>query len=282
MKQTILIASIVLLLGATAPGFTACKIIGGPPPPVEPPKPHNLYYLLFDQSLSLASNCQAPPADNEQTEWRKAGEQIVWSLDGGDSIAILGIHDQSHSAKPIYQDQMPVLPEDATYEIERLIRAKWAEIRGKARDAIAAALNPPKRALATDIFGALNRIHPGKNQVTQICIFSDLKESTSVLDLERLQLTEENLLPSLNAAIRKYDWQEDQLRGAKVYCLLDSVGLGCRPTSPNDRTSLRRFWESFFRSFKAELIAFETHLPPGHFERHLSPNQSERAIDEDE
>jgi hypothetical protein len=157
---------------------------------------------------------------------------------------------------------MKVLPDDVTYEEEEGIRANWVEVRKHAKEAIAIALDPPKRAEWTDIFGALNRAHADKNRETHILIFSDMKESTPSLDLERTRLTEENLAPSLNAAASRYDWQKDQLRGAKVYCLLDSVSLGGGKPSPNDRTVLHRFWTTFFRSFKAELITFETHLSP--------------------
>ena len=223
-------------------------------PQVEQTQPHNLYYLLFDQSIS--------PEGNDQAEWRKVGRQIVDSLAGGDGIVILGIHDQSQNSGLMYQGEMPVLPEDYTYDEDTATKAKWTEVRKEAGEAIESALNPSKRAEWTDIFGALNRVRHGKNQVTHIFMFSDMKESTPALDLERTRLTEENLISSLNAAVGKYDWQNDQLRGARVHCLLDSIQLGGGKKSLNDRTIQRRFWETFFQPFKAELITFDTNLSP--------------------
>jgi len=258
MKLKIVILLAALLLGGTALtlGFVVYKIVSSKAetPQVEQAQPHDLYYLLFDQSIS--------PAANDQAEWRKVGKQIVETLDGGDGIVILGIHDESKNAGVLYQGEMPILPEDYTYDEDTATKAKWAEVRREADKAIESALRPEKRGKWTDIFGALNRVHPGKSQRTHIFIFSDMKESTPALDLERTRLTEENLISSLNAAIGKYDWQKDQLRGARVHCLLDSIKIGADEKSPNDRTMLRRFWEAFFRSVKADLITFETNLSP--------------------
>jgi len=258
MKLIIVILLAAILLGGTALtlGFVVYKIVSSKAetPQVEQSQPHDLYYLLFDQSIS--------PAANDQAEWREVGKQIVEKLDGGDGIVILGIHDESKNAGVVYQGEMPILPEDYTYDEDTATKAKWAEVRREADKAIIDALNPPKQSHWTEIFGAINRVHPGNNQTTHIFIFSDMKESTPALDLERTRLTEENLISSLNAVVGKYDWQKDQLRGARVHCLLDSIQLGGGKKSLNDRTMLRRFWETFFRSVKAELITFETNLSP--------------------
>src|SRR5262245_4002955 len=123
MTKIILVVLAILLLGAAALGFAAYKVVWpkSETTQVEQTKQHNLYYLLFDQSLS--------PVSNDQAEWQKISEQIVDGLDGGDGIEILGIHDQSQNSSPIYSgEEMPVLPEDVTYEKEKEIRAKWAEI----------------------------------------------------------------------------------------------------------------------------------------------------------
>jgi hypothetical protein len=208
--------------------------------------------LFFDQSASV---------DREQRrQWQNDANHLVSCIRDGWSASIYGIHDHTLEAAPLFEIDIPVFSSDGT---SKTLAAKNAAIQ-RARQA---ALTAIEQALAkgpaarTDIFSALDRVHPDpQSRPTTIVFFSDMLNSTPELNMERAgSVTLLNIDALIPGLARHHLWRQGFLAGAEVYCVLNSIEIG-RSGPAVDRRVQKVFYETLFGALSAKLVRYETSL----------------------
>lgn len=217
-----------------------------------------LFVVGLDQSTSTAINQQNQKASRDrQQSLQAATNQFCDQLHGGHRLMIFGVHSNTLNDKPIFDETMPVMPDDPGYDVERRIRKEWARIRALAKAGFAEAFNPETRDVETDLMAIANRIPANRPKNTILILIGDLVHSTKTLDLETMRLSDKRIPARLNSEIGRLLWRKGMLEGVSVHCFLN--GLGIRQRQPlNSRPELRRFWEQVFGFLNAEVQTFDS------------------------
>jgi len=238
---------IALALGFTAYIFRSWK------PSDQPMKPtlHYQYVWFIDQSSSVDPS--------GQPQWQRATEEQVKRLRCGDTLLMFGLHNQTRQAAPIYNDEVPAVSDDPTIDEDKRCKLKLDPMRQQLKEKFREAFDLRHRATETDYFSAIDRIKLDQTRHTMVFFVGDMVQSNRDLDLERVRLTEENIVDLLNPVIARHGRQRDQLKGVRIHCILNSLNI--REAAPlNDVHILRKFWGTLFQSLGAELVTFDTHL----------------------
>lgn len=238
---------IALAFGFTAYIFRSGKTSDQP----KEPTLHYQYVWFIDQSSSVAPS--------GQPQWQKAADEQVKCLRCGDTLFMFGLHNQTRQAAPIYNDEVPAVSDDPTIIEDKKCHQKLIQVQQQLKEKFREAFDLRHRATETDYFSAIDRIKLDQTRHTIVFFVGDMVQSNRELDLERVRLTEENIVDLLNPVIARHGWQRDQLKGVRIHCLLNSLNI--RDAAPlNDVRILRKFWETLFQSLGAELVTFDTHL----------------------
>jgi hypothetical protein len=208
--------------------------------------------LFFDQSASV---------DGEQRrQWQNDANNLVSCVRDGWSVSIYGIHDHTLEAAPLFETDIPVFDSDGTSKTLAVKNAAIQHARQAALAAIEKALaNGP--AARTDIFSALDRVHPDpQNRHTTIVFFSDMLNSMPELNMEHAgSVTLLNINSLIPPLARHHLWRQDSLAGAEVYCVLNSIEIG-RSGPAVDRRVQQVFYQTLFGALSAKLVRYETSL----------------------
>jgi hypothetical protein len=235
------------LIATIALSFGGCCFWG----PCEPEEPARLYIWFVDQSISVS------PA--RQREWEAITEEHIKCLKCGDKVLTYGMHDQSLNAAPIYNESIPAFSDPPTHDEEEECHQKLNQVRRELREKLHEAFSPQRRSSTTDIFSAIDRIKTDKVRQTIVYFVGDMIQSNQELDLEHMHLKEQNIVALLNPIVAKHGWQPGRLKGVKIHCILNSIGI--REAAPlNDRRILRKFWETLFVGLGGTLETFDTHI----------------------
>lgn len=193
--------------------------------------------ILFDTTLSMA-----PRGDLSEVEKnRRAVSQLIQSIRRGDSIKIVGIHENSFSNPKILLEGR--LPMKDTYFGERSLEEK-VKLSRKWE-----ALKIDTSSRNTDLLGAIllaAQFIEDKSR-SRIYIFSDMRHTTSDLDLESPKEIKKELVEEV--------WKKGlipNLSGAAVYCL----GVHSHGKDFRYYNSLRNFWVEYFRRAGAYLKVY--------------------------
>jgi hypothetical protein len=260
MKPFLVVSVLLLVLG-----LALVWSRGGSKPAALPPadsipqpklRPSSKHYIWFiDQSISVKPQ--------EQPQWLAAALEAGTCLKCGDSIILWGIHDQSQNAAPLYRAEIPAADEFSTHSEREKCRRKLTQVRSDLSRIFAAAFHPHHPAQSSDYFATLDLIKPDPLRSTIVIYLGDLVHSTSELDLEKVKLRSENIVPLLNPVVAQHHWQPGMLRDVQIHCLLDALVSG-HPLPLNDHKILGEFWGTLFRSLEADLVTFAPYLQLTH------------------
>lgn len=233
-------------------GFTACTCWSQKSSDQSmKPTLHHQYVWFIDQSISVDPS--------RQPQWQKAAEEQVKRLRCGDTLFMFGLHNQTRQAAPIYNDEIPAVSDDTTIIEDKKCHEKMIRMQQQLKEKVGEAFGLRDRATETDYLSAIDRIKSDQTRHTMVFFVGDMVQSNHELDLEHVRLTEENIVGLLNPVIARHGWQQDQLKGVRIYCLLNSLNMREAATL-NDVQILRKFWGTLFQLLGAELVTFDTHL----------------------
>jgi hypothetical protein len=208
--------------------------------------------VFLDQTASIDAA--------QRTAWMKDATGLTRQLAGGSSIAIYPIHDRTMDAAPLFTAEIPDSKDDATADEARAQHLAIVRAREGAQAAIEKGLDAGP-ASRTDIFSTLDRIQPDSRQRrTVVVYFSDMLNSTSDLNMEIPGALRRSNIPSeLQGLAHRHYWGPSQLKGAEVFCVLNSIQSGHRGPAV-DRLTQKAFYEALFQALGARLMVYETHL----------------------
>jgi hypothetical protein len=202
----------------------------------------------------------ASPRPSQAAFWTQAFEKrIACKLAAGDALLVIGAHDNTDAAAPIYDKSTEAVDHDAGAEKVIGGRRALLEMRqggmAKVRDAFAA----PTRAATTRLVEALLRVPKGDGRAIRVCYFSDMVEDSRLINLARIPIG--GRAKELARQVAKAaGLRGDELRGATVECVLDDLAIGERPQSVNSRAALRDFWQELFSLAGGNLVSFDARV----------------------
>jgi hypothetical protein len=249
-KQTVLKGILLMLFCAVLLSDSGCekpKVNGCPEAALD-------ISIAVDQSISVAPNQKQ--WEMNQKQWEAAMEKLCGCLKANDRIRIFAIHDNTAYSRPLFEAEMPVLPEGAGRTKTKEIRREWERIRQEANAILKAALHPKTRAQYTDILSLFKYVQPDGKRPAALVLIGDMAHSTPTLDLEMIRPSDQGFNEKLNAEISKSGWRKSMLRGVRVYCLLDSLDMN-RPQPRTNRVALEQFWTEIFDFLGAKLEKFD-------------------------
>lgn len=244
MKRRNATAAVLALLLAS----TAVSAQQDAPQPV-------LYALFIDLSDS---------GKGQEGHWSAAAERMVFSrFRPGDALLIFGIHDHTAESAPLFpaeQQSWETFSIDmkAGMKLVTESRRRFQDVLTAGRRAVQDAFKKQYRAKETKIVEGIRRIPRVGNRQVRAVFFSDVLESTSGLNLERLRLTDQNTSPLVEVATKSHRLKKDSHAGVSVSCVLDSPRIGQSPSSPNSRDALEQFWKALFEFVGARLQWFDS------------------------
>lgn len=208
--------------------------------------------LFIDQSASIDRD--------QRRQWQNDASGLVRGIRDGWSVSIFGIHDHTLESAPLFEVDIPMFVSDGTSKTAAARNAAIQAARQAAVAAVEKALDT-SGAARTDIFSALDRVHPDpQSRPTTIVFFSDMLNSTSELNMERTgSVTLQNIGALIPSLARRHLWRKDSLAGSEVYCVLNSIEIG-RNGPPVDRRVQKVFYENLFGAMSARLARYETSL----------------------
>jgi hypothetical protein len=208
--------------------------------------------LFFDQSASIDRD--------QRRQWQNDANSLVRGIHDGWSVSIYGIHDHTLESAPLFEVDIPMFASDGTSKTALARNAAIQTARQAALAAVEKALETGGAA-RTDIFSALDRVHPDPRcRPTTIVFFSDMLNSTPELNMERAgSVTLQNIATLIPSLARRHLWRKDSLAGSEVYCLLNSIEIG-RNGPAVDRRVQQVFYENLFGALSAKLARYETSL----------------------
>jgi hypothetical protein len=92
-------------------------------------------------------------------------------------------------------------------------------------------------------------------------LVGDALHSNYELDLEKVRITDENIVALLNPIVAARGWRPGMLNGVQVHFLLDNLGIPDTKPLLNDRGKLQKFYETLLKALGGELVSFDTRLP---------------------
>jgi hypothetical protein len=191
--------------------------------------------ILLDLSRSVAAKDHTNTEEFKKNVDSVAG--VLATLPAGSRVAVFGITDDSFGTPyPLLRAQ---LDDDEGYFKERLAKGHAELVRAWGERSSGLAAHFPK----TDLLGAILVAaqvfdHPPANRREVLMIFSDMRQATSMLDLERPALVRRT--EALQQVAKNH--LVPDLHGVDVYALgVDSSGK-----SVNYWQTLRDFWIGYF------------------------------------
>jgi hypothetical protein len=199
--------------------------------------------VAIDLTRSVAT--AGPDGKSEYQKNVDGVGRLLAKIPAGSRITVIGITD--HSFTQPYVLLSARVSDDPGYFGERLNATRSQLVRTWVRRA--AHLDPGFRE--TDIFGALHlasQILSGHRDVSRnvLVIFSDMRQSTSCLDLESIKA-----MPSMSAVAHQCG-ESATLDKVQTYVVgVDGAG---KPTEYWQ--SLKNFWQAFFQNARADLRTY--------------------------
>ncbi len=196
--------------------------------------------VAIDLTRSVAT--AGPDGKSEYQKNVEGVGRLLAKSPAGSRITMIGITDHSFTQPYVLLEAR--VPDDPGYFGERLNAARSQLVR--VWEHRAAHLNPGFRE--TDIFGALHlasQIFSGQRDASRnvLVIFSDMRQSTSCLDLESIKA-----IPSMRAVAHRCG-EPANLDNVQTY-VVGADGEG----KPTDYwQSLKSFWHAFFQNARADL-----------------------------
>jgi hypothetical protein len=177
----------------------------------------------------------------------------------GDAVTIRRIHANTASAEAVYEKDSPVVADGAPYDEVGSAQEKFSQMVAGYRARVENMLSEASASPDTDLFSVVDRVQVTGDRVPVVIIVSDMLHSTKGTDFEKLVLGDQTIGEVIQATAREHRWANTQLAGVRVVCLLPS--LDGRPVrQANNRQTLKRFWETLFRTLGARLERFDTEL----------------------
>jgi hypothetical protein len=237
---------------AVALAVVAALLLAGCSAPAAERSPGRRVILFIDQSASIDRD--------QRRQWRNDANGLVGGIRDGWSVSIFGIHDHTLESAPLFEVDIPMFVSDGTSKTAAARNAAIQTARQAALAAVEKALDT-SGAARTDIFSALDRVHPDpRSRPTVIVFFSDMLNSTSELNMERTgSVTLQNIGALIPSLARRHLWRKDSLAGSEVYCVLNSIEIG-RNAPPVDRRVQEVFYAGLFGAMSAKLARYETSL----------------------
>lgn len=240
----------------TVLGLTACAVLAasGCSAGAKPRLSGRDVYVFLDLSGSID-----PP---QRARWERSAEALGMSLGDDSSISVYAIHDRTMDEARLFGAEVPVPVADGTRTSAELQKAARNAARKGAAAAIKSALENGGQAASTDIFSAIDRVgHPHANRRLQIYFYSDMLNSTPDFDMEKPgSLQRAGFSDRVQRLAKRHAWRPEQLAGAEVFCLLNSVESGARGPAV-DRLTQRAFYGVLFESLGAKLVSYDTDIP---------------------
>jgi hypothetical protein len=208
----------------------------------------------------LVLDLSASPRACQAAFWMQAFEKrIAGRLAAGDALLVLGAHDNTDAAAPIYDKATEAVDHDAGAEKVMIGRRDLLEMQrcgtAKVREAFAA----PGRAAKTRLVEALSRVPKDDGRAIRVWFFSDMVEDSGLINLARTPIG--GRATELARGVAKAaGLRGDELRGATVECVLDDIAIGEKPHSVNSRGALRDFWQELFSLAGGSLASFDARL----------------------
>ena len=237
---------------AAALAAVAALLLAACSAPAAGRSPGRRVILFIDQSASIDRD--------QRREWQNDADSLVRGIRDGWSVSIYGIHDHTLESAPLFEVDIPAVSSDGTFRTAACRNAAIQTARQGALAAVEKALNTGGAA-RTDIFSALDRVHPDpRSRPTTIVFFSDMLNSTPELNMEHPgSVTLQNVGALIPSLARRHLWRKDSLAGTEVYCVLNSIEIG-RSGPAVDRRVQQVFYENLFGALSAKLIRYETTL----------------------
>jgi len=236
----------VALTAAVTALLAACSA------PAADRSPGRRVILFIDQSASIDRD--------QRRQWQNDANSLVRGVRDGWAVSIFGIHDHTLETAPLFEVDIPVFAPDGTSRTAAARNSAIQTARQSALAAVEKALDTGGAA-RTDIFSALDRVHPDPHsRPSTIVFFSDMLNSTPELDMERAgSVTLQNIGTLIPALARRHLWRKDLLAGSEVFCVLNSIEIG-HAGPPVDRRVQQAFYENLFGALSAKLTRYETSL----------------------
>ncbi|MGA2267811.1 MAG: hypothetical protein ABSH44_05000 [Bryobacteraceae bacterium] len=239
-----------IALGAVAAIVVATRRTGGETPRAE--QKSTQHVVLLDLSAS--------PSHGQAAFWTQAyDENVARSLTAGDALLILGVHDNTDAAAPLFDDSCPAVDHDAGMDAEIAVRAKLKAMREEGRAKVREAFAASARANTTRLVEALPRVPRAGSRNVRVLFFSDMLEDSKLINLAKTPLAGRSAEMARGVA-HAAKLRADDLRDATVECVLDNLAIGDKPRSVNSRAELREFWQALFESVGGHLVSFDTRM----------------------
>jgi len=203
----------------------------------------------------------ASPDPAQAGFWTRAFDELIAGrLQAGDALLILGVHDNTDGAAPLFDESCPAVNRDAGMDAEISARAKLKAMRAGGGAKVREVFAVPARAGATRLVEILPRVPRGGSRDVRVVFFSDMIEESKLIDLANTRVAG-RATGMVRAVALAAGLRGGELQGATVECVLDDLGVGARPRSVNSRAELREFWQAMFESAGGRLVSFDTRVP---------------------
>lgn len=213
---------------------------------------HGTHYQIFVDGSGSINKIQ-------RTQWKERLLAFSDQFKQGDAITIRPIHANTAGAEAVYESDSPAVADGAPYEEVGSAQEQFNQMVAGYRAKIDYILSESSASPDTDLFSVVDRIQIRAERFPVVVIVSDMLHSTKGTDFERLVLEDRAVSEVIKATAREHRWVSSQLTGVRVICLLPSLdGRPVRQT--NNRQTLKRFWETLFRTLGARLDRFDTEL----------------------
>ena len=237
-------------IGAVTLIFVATRHSASEVPPAEQ-KP-TLYVVFLDLSSS--------PSPEQAAFWTQVFDKhIAARLEMGDALLILGAHDNTDAAAPVFDDQSLRVGPDAGVEEVLKARRSLAALRENGMAKVREAFADANRAAATRLVEGLLRVPKDSSRNVRIVYFSDMVEDSKLANLARTPVGS-RVAELAREVARAAGLQGGELHGAAVECVLDNIGIGVPPRTINSRAALRAFWGELFAYAGGKLISFDARV----------------------
>lgn len=204
------------------------------------------WVLLLDLSGSVN--------DGQRAAWSEVvRKRVAPSIRACDQILVLGVHEASATAAPVFLRTLPRSSES--------LREKIALLRAldSARRELATTVETASRgrggAARTNLLDALDRIELVPHSTTYIVALSDMEDSS----LPPAGILRGAVDSTVDRVTTRRAWLPDRFQHAKMFAVLPSE-RGTR-RSPDYRRTLRTFWATLCARTGGELASFETYIP---------------------
>lgn len=254
--RSLLIAKLAALaLAGAALSLCAC----GP----EPPTKH--FVLFVDTSASVT-------AEHSQ-HWLPMAAQALVKFQAGDKVTVYELNDQTRNNHAAYEGEVAPLHPRASLDDRERARVEVVAVQRQALQKVAAIISDARRSMTSDVFGAIDRLHPAPQRRLVVLFLSDMLAcGHDDPDLEKTAITPDNAGTLFNTVAQKHRWGAQMLAQTDVHVVLPAKGAA----SPNDRRVLQEFYSNLFTALGARMVGFETSLDAKLIEEAHDEKQSQQ------